>query len=111
MSVKTMDNSRQLSASLAQRTALALRLVLDGIDSRSTPVTPQRTGGLRRDKLKQVVGLRASISWDKNYAGFQETKQFQHYTTPGTGRHFAENAVKREAIDNAGTYFRRAGVI
>lgn len=86
-----------------------MRFMLDDIDRISAPKTPKRLGDLRRNKLKQVLGLHATIQWRQQYAAVQEDKQHQNYTTPGTGPHYAENAVK-EVVSNAGKYFRRAGL-
>lgn len=60
--------------------------------------------------LKQVLGLHGKVIWGKNYAGFQERKQYQNYTTAGTGPHFAENAVRTVAA-RADEHFRRAKLI
>jgi hypothetical protein len=77
---------------------------------RSTPNTPKKTSALRRDALKQVLGLRATIQWSNEYAAKMEDIEFKHYTTPGTGPHFAENAVK-EVASKAEDYFRQTGAL
>lgn len=87
---------------------LGLRRMLDDIDRASIPQTPRRTGDLRSRKLKQVLGFKASIAWLTDYAIYQELKQFGHYTTAGTGPHFAKNAVLKVTA-KARDYFRRAG--
>ena len=60
----------------------------------SEPKTPKKSGRLRMDVVKQVLGLAAKVVWGKKYGVYQETKRFKKYTTPGTGPHFAENAAK-----------------
>lgn len=109
MSVTVVDNTPQFKADVQVKTSLALRFMLDAIDSASEATTPKRLGDLRRNKLKQVLGLHATIQWRQRYAAAQEDVQHKHYTTPGTGAHYAENAVKR-IVDSAATYFRRAGI-
>lgn len=109
MSVKFTDNSAQVKADITNKVSLGLRFILDDVDKTADPKTPRRTGDLRNIKRKQVLGLHASIAWKRGYAAIQELKQFQHYTTPGTGPHFAENAVK-EVIGRAEQHFRKAGL-
>jgi hypothetical protein len=88
---------------------MALRLMLDAIDMASTPNTPRDKGDLRNNKLKQVLGLHAVIQWRQKYAIYQEDKEHQHYTTAGTGAHFAENAVDK-VVSESPNYFRSAGL-
>lgn len=94
MSVKVIDNSPQIRNSTTQKLNIFLRLMTDEIVNDSTRGTPKRKGNLRQDIVKQVLGLGATIIWGKNYAARQELTQFRNYTTPGTGPHFAENAVR-----------------
>jgi Minor capsid protein len=88
--------------------------MLDAIDSEADSKTPKKEGNLRRDKLKQVLGLHAEITWKKGYAAAQEvgtTRGYpiKNYSTPGTGAHYAENAVKK-VVDDSDQYFKQAGV-
>lgn len=94
MSYKLTDNTRNVENQLKLKGSIFLRTVADEIVKTSTPNTPKDKGNLRRDILKQVLGLRGKITWGKHYAVFQETKKYQNYTTPGTGPKYAENAVK-----------------
>lgn len=110
MSVKTVDNTPKLSIDSKRNASLGLRFILDAIDRTAGPKTPKRDGNLRRDISKQVLGLRGTITWRKGYAGYQENKQYRNYTTPGTGPHFAQNAVKEVAAD-AVRYFKQAGLL
>jgi hypothetical protein len=110
MSVKVVDLTPQIQNHTRTQTSLALRFMVDDVDRIANPKTPKRFGNLRRDIFKQVIGQKGYIQWRKEYAIYQETKQYQNYTTPGTGPHFAENAV-RKVVANAGSYFRKAKLI
>lgn len=110
MSVKVSDNTATITTSTLKGANLALRFMLDDIDKTSRPVTPKKLGNLRNDILKSVLGLRGTIKWEKNYAIFQEKKQFRNYTTPGTGPHFAENSVIK-VTRKSEEYFRKARMI
>lgn len=100
MSVKITDNTAQLINDTTQRASIFLRVACDSIVNESTPNTPKDKGNLSRDTLKSVIGLHATVEWRKVYASYQEAGQrkdgshkVKNYTTPGTGPHFAENAV------------------
>ena len=110
MSVKFNDNTAKIIFDTNQGVSLALRFMLDGIDQKSFPKTPKDKGNLRKDILKQVLGKKATIIWLKNYAVYQETKQFKNYTTPGTGPGFAEDAV-RDAVRNSQYFLKKARLI
>lgn len=112
MSVKTTvtDNTSLIKLTMGQRANIFLRKMADRIVARSTPKTPKRSNRLRLDVIKQVVGKNAKIIWGKNYAIYQEEKQFKHYTTPGTGPHFAENAV-RDEVKNSAEIAKISGLI
>ena len=107
--VKVTDNTNKVINDVKVKANVFLRLMADEIVKISKPKTPKDTNRLRSDILKQVLGLKGKIKWQKNYAGFQETKQFKNYTTPGTGPHYAENAVHK-AVKNTSTIARKAGL-
>lgn len=94
MSVKVQDNTNKVIVDTQRSGSLALRYMLDDIQTLSNPKTPRKEGFLRKNVLKQVMGLTAKIIWGQRYASILETKQFVNYTTPGTGPHYAENAVR-----------------
>lgn len=71
-----------------------LRSFMDSVINKSTPITPKKRGNLRQDILKQVSGLSGKLIWGKDYAIYQEKKQYKNYTTPGTGPGFAEKSVR-----------------
>lgn len=63
-------------------------------------LTPMKSGALRRSIITQALGKTASISWRSPYAGIQNAPEdfgrvYLHYTTPGTGSHFANIAFQR----------------
>lgn len=102
MSVKITNNSQTIIGNTHAGVSLFLRLMTDKIASNADANTPKLEGRLRQGILKQVFGLTAVISWVKVYAAVQErgmradgSYRIQHYSTPGTGPHFAENAVKK----------------
>lgn len=110
MSYTTKDNTRQIESDAISKASLGLRFLVEAIVETSNPRTPKKSGHLRADVLKQVLGLHGEISWRKVYAAKQEYVQHRNYTTPGTGPHFAENAVRKE-VNQAEIHFRRAGLI
>jgi Minor capsid protein len=110
MSVTIQDNTVTYKNQTTRNANLALRFIMDAIQQTADPKTPKRLGNLRRDTLKSVVGLHGSIEWKKRYAGYQEEKQYKHYTTPGTGPHYAQNAVKA-VVAKSDQYFHKAGLI
>lgn len=104
-----------------------LRMACEELVELSTPNTPKSagsdsrgkkaSGNLRRDVLKQAIGLKGVVKWRKGYAAYQErgkradgTRVVKNYTTPGTGPHFAENAAK-ELPSRTVIIAKRAGLI
>lgn len=110
MSVVYKDNTGNIKNDTAQKASLFLRFMEDAVVLASTPNTPKKMGNLRQDILKQVLGLSGKIMWQKNYAGYQEVKQYKNYTTAGTGPHYAENAI-RDGIGKTSEVARKAGLI
>lgn len=95
MSVKITDNTIKIKNATAKQANVFLRLVTEEIQKISEPKTPKKTGMLRKNVIKSVLGLKASIKWRQKYSAKQESIQHKVYTTPGTGPHYAENAVRR----------------
>lgn len=127
MSYKITNNIPFVIQTTRQKAAIFLRFACDEMINISTPNTPKSassdasgkkaSGNLRRDLLKQVLGLQAKIKWRKKYATYQErgkradgTRVVKKYTTPGTGPHFAENAAK-ELPKRTQQLARKAGMI
>lgn len=108
MPVKFHDNTDAFKAREKVRLSVGLRKLLDGIQRKAEPNTPREFGDLRRNVRKQVLGLSAIIQWRQQYAAIQEEKQFKHYTTPGTGPHFARDAVHGEVKRPLKYFGRRA---
>lgn len=110
MGVQIKDNTPKIKSDMNQRASLFVRFMAEEIVDDSEKHTPKKMGNLRQDILRQVLGLKGKIIWGKGYAAIQETKQFRNYTTPGTGPHFAENAVKgsRGKVSDVA---RKAGLI
>ena len=109
MAYKYINNVPVIKASNNANIPLALRFMVDNAHSLAYPNTPKDTGDLRNNVMKTVIGRKAIISWVMNYAKYQENRQYQNYTTPGTGPAFAENAV-RKTVSDADKFFRKAGV-
>lgn len=106
MSVKIQDFTPKIASNTKQRASIFLRMICDDVVDGAKPFTPKKDGFLNKDILKTVVGLHGTIEWRKGYATYQErgmradgSRRVKRYTTPGTGPHFAENAVKR-AVEN-----------
>ena len=91
--VEIKDNVPKIKNDFKLNSSLFLRYMSDEIIRQSTSITPKKTGALRRDIIKQVLGQKAEIRWGKNYAAKQELTQFRHYTTSGTGPRFAYKGV------------------
>ena len=87
---------------------MAIRLALEDIRRTAEPMTPMKTGELRSSAIiRQNEGV---VNWTADHAEILEQKQFQNYTTPGTGPHFAEKAV-RQVNERFDQHLRAAGVI
>lgn len=95
MSFKIKDNTAKVTLDIQRNASLAIRFMLDDIQSLAEPKTPKDKGNLRDNVLKTVSGLKGSIKWGQKYASIQETKKFINYTTAGTGRYYAKNAVTK----------------
>jgi hypothetical protein len=108
--IKIIDNTSQIKGSFEQKASVFLRTMAEEMIRISTPKTPKKTGRLRMDILKQVLGLKGKVKWGKNYGVYQETKQFKNYTTAGTGPHFAEKSAK-ELPSRTNTIAKKVGLI
>ncbi len=100
---------------MKRKASLSLRYIGDDVLKRSKPLTPKDKGNLRNDTLVQVIGLSAKVKWQKVYASVQERgvikgTPIRNYTTPGTGKKFAERGVTA-AVANANAQFKKAGLI
>jgi hypothetical protein len=109
MSVKVQDFSPQVISTMKQRGSLFLRMMSENMVTSANPVTPKKTGRLRMDVIKQVLGLKGEIRWGKNYAAIREKVEARNYTTPGTHAHYAEEGVRKGA-KNTSQIAKRAGL-
>lgn len=77
--------------------SLMLRQMGEDFYRASLPITPMDTGNMRQNVLRQVSGDTVHVTWQENYALFQNNpkKPFHHYTTPGTSSHFVENTIPK----------------
>ena len=107
---KIIDNTKTVNNKIMQSASIFLRTMADEVISISTPKTPKKSGRMRMDVNRQVLGLKGKVKWGKNYAKYQETKQFVNYTTPGTGPHFASDSVKL-AVRRTANIAKRVGLI
>lgn len=110
MSYAIIDHSVSFYNQTIQRASIFLRTIAEEIVSVSQDKTPKDTGRLRADVIKSVLGLSGKIRWQKKYAVYQEEKQFRHYTTAGTGPHFARDAVNLVVKQSDGIA-RKVGLI
>lgn len=116
MSYKIDDNSDLVRQKILARGNTFLRFFGERAVEISTPKTPYKVGDLSKNIVIQVHNLRYIIIWAMEYASFQErgsrrdgSHKVKNYTTPGTGPHFAKNAIK-QALGEIGSIKRRAGL-
>ena len=114
---KYTDHTDTIRGNTKQRASTFLRLVCEEVVNISRPKTPRDKGNLYQDVLKQVLGLKGKIEWRKVYAEYQErgsrrdgSRPVRNYTTPGTGPHFAQNAVEKVVV-NVGSQLKASHLI
>ena len=102
MTVKLKDNKEEVLFRMQSRIKMVNRDLLTDIRRNANPNTPLKDDFLRRNVLQTVSGKKGIIVWREPYAQYQErgeradgTRVIKHYTTPGTGKDFAKNAVKK----------------
>ena len=113
MAVKVRNNTARLKAKIENNTAVMIRLMLRDIHAKAEPNTPRKYGNLRDQVSERALGKTGYIEWHAEYATYQEDGSQGkpwHYTTPGTGPHFAENAVN-EVVANLDEYARKSNLI
>ena len=103
MSVKIEHRENNIITALKFKVAIANRLIIEDVHRTSLHNTPMLSSQLRRNVSKTVVPetYTGTIIWKVPYASYQERGMradgshiVKHYTTPGTGKDFAKNAVK-----------------
>lgn len=135
MSYRYEDNTRLIEEKRKVQTSFALLYAINDIHREANKHTPMEFGLLRADVTKTVRGKQGKIKWGRKYAAAQEAGRmtvyktrtfrtskgnwvtlkpgvyrFRNYTTPGTGAHFAQNAVQK-VTGNPLKYYRQAGAI
>lgn len=104
MPVTIQHNEEYIRQLTTQRISLANRLIIEDIHRTSLHNTPMLSSQLRRNVTKTVVPetYTGTIIWRQCYAAYQErgmradgTHVVKNYTTSGTGKDFAKNAVKK----------------
>ena len=108
MPVTIQHNEEYIRQLTTQRISLANRLIIEDIHRTSLHNTPMISSQLRRNVTKTVVPetYTGTIIWKVPYASYQERGSradgsyvVKNYTTPGTGKDFAKNAVKKTLSD------------
>lgn len=99
MSVKVVDNTPQVRLHTNQKASLFLREFMEEAHRIAKPITPKDKGDLKNQVLKKALGNKATMEWRKVYASVQERgtikgSVIRHYTTAGTGPHYAEKGVR-----------------
>ena len=107
MSVKVESNMPVAVSQIKTVTGVGLRRAVSDVKRISRPKTPFATGDLANRGREQVLGLHGIVTWDVEYAWFQE----RGYTSgpirnrPAGGQsHFAETSAK-EVAGNGNKYF------
>lgn len=107
MAVEYKSRKQEILGNMRLRSMVAVRLLLEDVHSTSNPVTPLKDMGLRTSvsktmEIPQEGIIQGSIEWRVPYAQYQErgmrydgTHPIRHYTTPGTGKHFASRAIEK----------------
>lgn len=116
MAVEVSSNMPRVKNEVDFQAQLMTRLMIEDVHNFSTPVTPKKEGNLRIAVSKQVIGKKGIIEWKQPHANVQERgysdegRVFRHYTTPGTGPHYAEESVKK-VMSNIPEYLMKVGVV
>lgn len=105
MVVKIIDNTPKIKNEVNKGSIIAIRNMARDVVKIANPKTPSNTTQLRQSVKITQMGKNIQIQWKAKYAIFQEEKQYKHYTTAGTGPHFARNAVEQVQRDSE-KYFR-----
>lgn len=114
MPVKIEHRENNIITALKFKVAIANRLIIEDVHRTSLHKTPMKNSYLRRDVEKTVVPetYTGTIIWKVPYASYQErgmradkTHIVKHYTTPGTGKDFAKNAVK-ETLSHVKDFYK-----
>jgi len=102
-SVRVIDYTPKIIAQVRTKGSLAIRRALQDALRISRPTTPKAdTNFLRNNTKIQVLGNKGKVAWLASYAQYQErgrradgSRVVRNYTTGGTGKQFAEKAMKQ----------------
>ena len=108
----------EVEAKLKAAIPIAIRQMMEDIKQIADKTTPYKTGMLRGSVSKTLLSpTHGRMVWNMPYAAYQERGMradgshiVQNYTTPGTGKEFAQQAIER-VKDNGAEYIRKAGFI
>ena len=97
-------NAQVIGDSIDNHFGVALVQIAEAVIRTAEPNTPKKTGALRDSAHPTRAGQRqVSVEWSEPYAGDQEEgiasdgTPIHRYTTPGTGKDFAKNAINKVA--------------
>lgn len=114
MPVKIEHRENNLITALKFKVAIANRLIIEDVHRTSLHNTPMLSSQLRRNVEKTVVPetYTGTIIWRQPYASYQErgsrsdgSHVVRNYTTRGTGKDFAKNAVK-ETLSHVRDFYK-----
>lgn len=102
--VRISDNTDTFINDQRAMVQAALRTTAEKVQQYAKPVTPRKTGDLRRMVSVEMQPNRAIITWEKEYAAAQDVgttrgHQIRNYTTSGTGKGFSKHGVDKAAKD------------
>lgn len=111
------DDKTAEATLLITRSATNLpRMFVEQYKKNVAPITPKRTGALRRSIVTRAIGTQAEIAWRLPYAVDQDAgidsitgRVYRNYTTPGTGPHFKDKAFAL-TITQIDPMFRELGL-
>lgn len=116
MSVVYQSNSARTENNISNKLGLMCRLLVEDVYRNSLKTTPMKYGDLRKTVNRRIENNRGIIEWTAPYAAYQErgmradgSHVVRNYTTPGTGKHYAKDAVI-ETLEKIGDYARKAGL-
>lgn len=97
-------NAQVIGDRIDNQFGVALQQIGEDVIRSANPNTPKKTGRLRTSAhLTKEGNKQVSVEWSAPYAEKQEKgisskgTPIQNYTTPGTGAHFAQNAIDEVA--------------
>lgn len=111
MSVKITDNTGKVLLNITNGGSTAIRMMAQDVVKTARPKTPYKSGDLSRSPVVRTQTLGATLTWDKDYAAAQEVgrtrgRPIRKYSTAGTGKWFARNAI-RSVTEKSDNYFKR----